>query len=361
MSRAAELTIDARLEDWKTVREQYGWTGLLVGNGASRAVWKGFNYASLLEVAQNLPLTAGGSARLSRDDLAVFSALHTTNFETVLASLSTAQVVGQALNLDVSAQRVRYESVQRALVAAVRSVHLPWISDTIAFAIQEALARYSRIYTTNYDLLLYWASMREGRGMLRDLFWSGPDNRFDLANTRIFTDLSIPVMYYLHGGLHLVRAPSGEVKKLTSERGKVLDQFGAILEAGWSPLVVTEGTAEDKLASIRRSDYLSFAYLQFTQHQGPLVIFGHRLAESDTHIVRVMREWEEHQPIAISLRRSDQRSIIARKAELHKLLGRDNLIFFDAATHPLGAAALRVPRAQLPAQYPPAQTAVEHK
>jgi hypothetical protein len=42
-------------------------------------------------------------------------------------------------------------------------------------------------------------------------------------------------------------------------------------------MFLTEGTADDELASINRSSYLSFAYNEFTNHEGDLVVFGHSL------------------------------------------------------------------------------------
>lgn len=334
----AELRIDARLEDWRDVREQCQWTGLLVGNGASCNVWPGFRYRSLLEEAQAL----GDERQLTREDLAIFSALRTTNFEMVLASLQTAACVVRALGQDTEAIRRRYQSIQRALAAAVHRMHAPYgrLTDETLWQLQEAVSPYERVYSTNYDLLLYWAIMHDNRAVLRDYLWSGGATYFDIAQTKLYPGPG--AILYLHGGLHLVRMPSGATKKPTKERGTLREQFGSSIEDGCTPLVVTEGTADDKLASIRRSDYLSFAYEQLAQHQGPLVIFGHRLSGADEHIARAIRESEGAWPIAVSLRKADDLTIIERKVEQHKRLGREHLIFFDAATHPLGDPSMRL-------------------
>ncbi len=45
---------DAELEDWNAVRATTSFTGLLVGNGASRVVWDDFRYDSLFEIVIKL-------------------------------------------------------------------------------------------------------------------------------------------------------------------------------------------------------------------------------------------------------------------------------------------------------------------
>lgn len=42
------------LDTWEDVRSKAEFTGILVGNGASRAIWSGFDYESLFNVAHNV-------------------------------------------------------------------------------------------------------------------------------------------------------------------------------------------------------------------------------------------------------------------------------------------------------------------
>ena len=49
MNAGSEL--DDRLETWEQVRNELAFSGLLLGNGASRAVWEKFDYPSLFNVA----------------------------------------------------------------------------------------------------------------------------------------------------------------------------------------------------------------------------------------------------------------------------------------------------------------------
>ena len=106
-------------------------------------------------------------------------------------------------------------------------------------------------------------------------------------------------------------------------------------------LFITEGNADDKLNAILANDYLAFAYRQFECNDGPLVVFGHSLSESDRHIVRAMKEWG-HRRIAVGIRSRDAAEIVARKVDLRKLLPQAELMFFDSSTHPLGSDDLLV-------------------
>src|SRR5216684_2283009 len=109
MSRQ-QTSIDAELEDWNNIKDRYEWKGLLVGNGASLAIWEGFNYKSLYKTAIH-----DITHPLSREDRGIFKSLRTRNFERVLAALWTAEVVSKALGQSLPKIRERYNNVQRAL------------------------------------------------------------------------------------------------------------------------------------------------------------------------------------------------------------------------------------------------------
>jgi hypothetical protein len=45
MENPHDITSD--LMDWNDVKNREGWAGILIGNGASIAVWENFRYASI--------------------------------------------------------------------------------------------------------------------------------------------------------------------------------------------------------------------------------------------------------------------------------------------------------------------------
>jgi hypothetical protein len=109
---------------------------------------------------------------------------------------------------------------------------------------------------------------------------------------------------------------------------------------------VSEGTADDKMRSISRSDYLSFAYSSFARHEGNLVVFGHGFGEQDEHLVRAINNWRStgggHRQVAISIRpQLDEAERRQEKAHLAHRLPHADLWFYDADSHPLGQPNVR--------------------
>src|SRR6476469_8092263 len=146
----ATPAITADLLSWPDIAHQR-WNGILVGNGASRAVWDSFRYSSLLEKAKSQDI----AHPLTGEDLHVFTELDTENFERVLAAVATSILVCRSYGRDIDDLRARYTSIRNALVEAVHAVHVPWtsVSDEIRTAIRTELRNYSFVYSTNYDLL----------------------------------------------------------------------------------------------------------------------------------------------------------------------------------------------------------------
>jgi hypothetical protein len=330
---------EAELPPWDDVAEYTDWTGLLVGNGASMVVWPQFGYTSLLEIAKSDKV----QHPLTGDDENLFDALDTTNFEHVLASLKTAGIVNSALNIDADVLEERYESTQRALFDAVHAVHVPWeyVGRKTVPALFAALREYKFVYSTNYDLLLFWASMERGGAKFLDYFW-GTGSTFDSSDTEIWrTRRGWTRILFLHGGIHLRRLRDGGTRKALAEEGSLLGQFSTDFDGSESPLLVSEGDSEDKLGSIRSSDYLTFAHQSFSTHQGGLVVFGHSLSEQDDHLVAPMKNWRDN-PVAIALRPNDDDDVIVQQKDRFRsrLSPMKDIVFFDATTHPLGDPGL---------------------
>lgn len=327
------LAVDDTLATWADLKD-IPWTGLLVGNGASCAIWDGFKYTSLFERASSAAVAHG----LNSAAVAVFDKLQTRNFELVLSGLKTTSLVVDAMGQNPAPVNDLYSSTQTALVEAVRSVHIPWnsIPEATLHAIKAELLHFDFVYSTNYDLIIYWAVMIDGPTGFTDYFF-GP--RFDLSNTEIWGKAT--KLMFLHGALHLYRELSGQtLKRKAEEWQNLLDLFGVELEPPAVPLFVTEGTSRDKLSSINRSDYLSFCYSQFARHRGPLVVFGHSLsADFDGHLIDAIRK-SDSAVLAISMLPGAQ--VSANKVKMYAAFPNMDLHFFDATTHPLGAAALHV-------------------
>ncbi|ONH56507.1 protein of unknown function [Pseudomonas cedrina] len=329
--------IDAHLEDWSAVRAILDFNGILIGNGASRTIWEDFAYDSLFENARTIE-----EKPLSQSELSVFDALQTRSFEQALGALKTTSRVNKALAVSSAAPRNRYYAIKEALINTIHAVHIPWrlVQPSTLATISSELMNYPTVFTSNYDLLNYWAILHTPG--IDDLFRSA-DASFDLRDNRT----SATRILYLHGGLHLVRNLDGTARKLPTTDSTLLSSFAinnTLKTLDDVPLFVSEGKVEEKLKTIRSSDYLSFCYEQLLNHKGALCIFGHGLGPQDAHLVDAIRQ-AKLTTLAISVSgRSDGfiRQQKRRYSELFDGTGVE-LKFFAARTHPLGNPALSVP------------------
>jgi hypothetical protein len=330
--------IDDSLATWEQVADE-GWSALLVGNGLSRHVWGRFGYPSLFDKARR----DDGPGSLARADLNLFKVLGTRNFERVLAELAAAIRMAEALGVDAAPYLDRYQSIQRALGSAVQSVHISYsgIPGATLEAIGRVLQAQEYVFTTSYDLILYWAMHAVDYRDLCDCFWC-EKHSFDPANSDV-PDRRTPV-YFLHGALHLVVMGPGVTRKLVHQNLRtLLDQFGRPLEGDRQarPLLITEGSSQHKLQAIEGNDYLAHALDRLGKCDLPIVVFGSDLSEQDQHLVEAINR-NPSRPVAISIRKDGMsgREIRAVKAGLRAGLDAEPLVFFDAATHPLGLPSL---------------------
>lgn len=167
---------------------------------------------------------------------------------------------------------------------------------------------------------------------------------FDPERARVSSS-SIPV-YFLHGALHLVTAGTGATWKLTQGNGNLdslLNQFGKPIAGDKTarPLLVTEGSAADKLSAIEDNAYLSHARDRLAQRLEPLVVFGSSLSQHDAHLAEALSE-NPDRPVAVSMLPGSEEEMLPLQVDIYGRLKAKPLLFFDATTHPLGDQALRV-------------------
>ncbi len=331
---------DGTLLDWRDIAEEHGWDTLLLGNGMSINIWEPFKYRALYDHAKS-----GGG--LSSADRKLFAS--TPNFERVLADLLTAIRVNEAIEIPIAPALEHYRNIQRALVHAVRAVHVNRERVPLATRrkIRAAMLTFEWVFTTSYDLLLYWSMGCDGGfAPFMDHFRYGNRCAFDPARAFVPSN-AIPV-YFLHGALHLVVGGSGVTWKLTQRNlDTLLNQFGAPIagDPKARPLLVTEGSAADKLSAIDDNDYLSHALERLYERDLPVVVFGSGLSQHDAHLAEALSE-NPDRAVAVSMLPGPQDELLAKQVDIYGRLKAKPLLFFDATTHPLGDVALTVPPAK---------------
>lgn len=329
--RVVPRSLSSQLQPWSDLLDDE-WPTLFLGNGLSINVWSAFGYDRLYDEA---PLDAAATR--------VFEELGTSNFEGVLESLMHAEIVLGALGRSTAAVARLARSVRHVLFETVRTVHVPWalLPNATLNQVATTMDGHDQIFTTNYDLIPYWALMETTGVRIADFFW-GDHNTFDADRTDLHPGYS--ALYFLHGGLHLWQSDAtGQTGKWTS-RGHGLLRLGTMF-SGYSdrrPLFVSEGTARAKRRTIRRSDYLTFALERLREDECNTVVFGASLGTQDDHIVAALRSGRRRR-IAIALRPGGRETILRREGILTERLRGQHVTFFDATTHPLGDPALNVP------------------
>lgn len=266
---------------------------LLLGNGFSTSLYpKIFSYRSLLEEADFKK-----KPKLRK----VFDHLGTTDFEHVIRALEDSATILGCYGIDAKNQDLISKDasdLKNILVKTISARHpkkVNELTESQIMACSQFLQPFRKIYTLNYDVLLYWVllSNLENPEVEIDDGFRLPDDDFG-ADYRVFDSPHSPTYFYLHGGLHLYDAGADTRKYVWKDVGKpIMEQVKEAMEQGLFPLFVSEGTSKQKLTKINHSDYLAKGRRSFEEvckGGGDLFIFGHSLAENDDHFLDKIRK-----------------------------------------------------------------------
>lgn len=315
---------------------------LLLGNGFSVS-WNQdiFSYRSLKEKST-------GFEHIITE---AFARLGTVDFEEVIRAFEHAAVICGCAEIDNQFQN-KADSIRNILIDTIASNHPDFPSKILASEFEpcvEFLSNFKRIYTLNYDMLLYWV-------LIRDLFRENEEkpklkkfsdgfayNGEDFLNW----DGSSFEVHYLHGALHLFE--ESELLKLNYRKTTepLKSQFVKLIrEQKKFPLFVAEGSSEKKLRRIRSSGYLtrclnSLQKIGSKKTSSSVFTYGVSFSENDQHILDALAK-NNCQKFFIGIygSLSDQRNkVTVKRVERLKAL-RDSksgaaplvITYFDSAT-----------------------------
>lgn len=263
---------------------------VLLGNGFSIACDPSrFAYGRLVEEAD--------FSELSVDARQIFTLLGTVDFEKIIEVLRLTSLLlpiyapgHPDLAAQIAADADRLKEALAEVLARKHPDNVGSITDAEYTAARTFLANFERVYTVNYDLLLYWATMQEGPELVahNDGFAESEEEPgAEWVAWQPMATYSSQRVFYLHGALHLFDAGT-ELRKITWTRTglPLIDQIRNALAQNIYPLVVTEGTSDEKYEKILHSAYLNHALRSFSSIQGTLFLFGLSLASNDEHILR---------------------------------------------------------------------------
>lgn len=271
---------------------------LLMGNGFSMAYDRDiFSYNALYDFMA------------SREDellKTLFGVIETRNFELVMQQLDTTLALLDAFGSDASLREKIQQASQKlreTLLNSVRELHPEHVfkmpeekSKACAAFLSQFIESGGQIFTTNYDLLLYWVLMREGVSNPVDGFGKEMENPLEV-NEGAEPEWSDLVwgpnqkeqnVHYLHGALHLFDTGADIVKEQYTWDRYLLENIQERLDNEEYPIFVTAGDGDQKLEHIRHNRYLSYCYDQLSQRDGYLVTFGFNFGDYDEHIIEAI-------------------------------------------------------------------------
>jgi hypothetical protein len=155
------------------------------------------------------------------------------------------------------------------------------------------LVNFKNVYTLNYDLLLYWASLHvqeeKEEFPFLDCFDRSEDPEHPDCSFAHSSSDDKKYLYFLHGALHLYTKNGLVWKRVWRTTSiPIIKQVKEAFDSKEYPLTVTEGSFQDKIKRIEASSYLSYVYRKFKNIRGHLFVFGHSLCEQDDHLLQAI-------------------------------------------------------------------------
>ena len=319
------------IKNWDEIKD-IGWDNLLLGNGFSTNVWSKYSYRSLYEYSLENKIEPVLCSKVQ----AIFEELQTINFEEVLKALAYAILVKKSVGEESDEYLTLYKTVQDNLFNTVHAVHVKH-SDLKKSEIAKEIKSFKKVFTTCYDLILYWATFGVlSPTTIADFFWSS-NSSFDPEDTDLYGNKS--GFYYLHGALHLQQDLKGKVSKLsyTSESLPSKEEFSYQGNNTKVPLYISEGTSKYKLNKIQSNSYLTFCYKSFSEISGSLLVIGHSLDEDyDNHLVEAIRNNKALTKVAVSIYSEfPDKDKLVKELEARLYRHGLELVFFESSSYAL--------------------------
>ena len=276
---------------------------LLIGNGFSIS-WSPevFRYQAILEQADETDAFATASEYART----LFNALNnTSDFEEVAKALTTSSTVSKHYQCSdkhtLDKMKTDICHIQNILVETIAKHH-PVNSLAITEEQYEAakafLSNFGKIYTINYDLLLYWVINKYLDELpFKDRFedpvagWLADGEEYyeeEYVKWSLGNEANAS-LFYLHGALHLYDA-GHEVRKYSQRRTGInlKEQILSSLNKGMYPLFVSGGDSQEKMEKINHSGYLSRCYRSLQSKGGSAFCFGMSFKPNDSHIMEAI-------------------------------------------------------------------------
>ena len=271
---------------------------LLLGNGFSMAYDKDiFSYNALHDFIAHLD---------DKDLSTILGVIETKNFELIMQQLDNFSALIDAFGRE-PALKAKIDAasakLKTSLLGAVQSLHPEHVftvpedqSTTCSVFLKTFLDSGGKIFSTNYDLLLYWILMRNAIIKHADGFGRELDNPVEFlpAEEQEWSELrwgkykKEQNVFYLHGALPFFDAGVDIIKEEYDQHNYLLEKIAHRMEQGEYPIFVTAGNGKEKLSHIMHNHYLSYCYDTLSSISGSLVTYGFNFGPYDEHIIEAI-------------------------------------------------------------------------
>ncbi|MFZ0255467.1 MAG: DUF4917 family protein [Gammaproteobacteria bacterium] len=271
---------------------------VLLGNGFSMAYdAEIFSYNALHKFITNLD---------DEDLTKILRVIETKNFEVIMQQLDNFSALISAFGGTAELkERVDAASskLKASLLDAVRSLH-PEHVFTVPEEQSAACYKFLKIFvdtggslfSTNYDLLLYWILLRNQNDTHIDGFGRELENPDEVkkGEEEQWSDLiwgkhkDEQNVFYVHGALLFFDTGIDIVKEVYDGAHYLLEKINARMNDGEYPVFVTAGNGREKLTHIMHNHYLSWCYDRLCSIEGSLVTFGFNFGPYDEHIIEAI-------------------------------------------------------------------------
>lgn len=276
-------------------------THLLMGNGFSMAYdYKIFSYNALYDFIEKLE-----DPTLSK----LFEVIKTKNFELVMRQLDSFIEIAKAFDVEGKLIEILVNAnllLQQSLIDAVSSLHPEHVfeiteekSERCYKFLCQYLEKGGKVFSTNYDLLLYWVLVRNKSMEMNDGF--GKEHLNPVASRKGQEDAEYSELYWgknkkeqtvfhVHGTLPIFDTGTEIEKEIYKDHNYLLQNIKERMNNKEYPIFVTAGDGTEKLNHIFHNRYLTYCYEQLSNITGSLISFGFNFGEYDYHIIEAINK-----------------------------------------------------------------------
>jgi hypothetical protein len=345
------MEVEMTIYQWNDISEEFKGSAIILGNGASIAFDKKFEYTSLYK-------EAGKYGFIDIKLKSLFKKFTTKNFEIVLYRLWQAREVLSLLKMKTDLIDENYSICRSALFRTIHKAH-KYENENVSFTTKlerasKFLMQFNTVFSLNYDLIVYWVlaiGNKEGQ-IFKDCFVEKLNDNFNVFDFK-WSYLKRPfkgqtkaiLVFYPHGNLTIARLKDKNFKefdlKICSPDSMHLDAILKIINnENFDPVFISEGDYKEKKKRIDESEYLKAIFNQGFEEIGKdLVIYGWSMSKQDKHILdRLVKLQQERMErgaapinnIAVSVYRDGNEENFMSKAS--KILNpiSNNISFYDS-------------------------------